>query len=127
MPLVPTVRCRQLAASLAFYTERLGFTRIGGDANPGDPGFEVLEREGHRLFLSSHSGDGAFGQALVVTCADVDREWAALRARGYAPPLHRAAESPVHAGPTDQSWGTREFYVDDPDGNTLRFVAPKRT
>jgi hypothetical protein len=25
--------------------------------------------------------------------------------------------------PTDQSWDTREFYVDDPDGNTLRFKA----
>ena len=24
--------------------------------------------------------------------------------------------------PIDQSWGTREFYVDDPDGNTLRFI-----
>jgi len=28
----------------------------------------------------------------------------------------------VHEGPIDQSWGTREFYVDDPDGNTLRFT-----
>lgn len=30
--------------------------------------------------------------------------------------------SMVHEGPIDQSWGTREFYVDDPDGNTLRFT-----
>jgi hypothetical protein len=28
----------------------------------------------------------------------------------------------VHEGPLDQSWGTREFYVDDPDGNTIRFT-----
>src|SRR5438477_12190220 len=28
----------------------------------------------------------------------------------------------VHEGPIDQSWGTREFYVDDPDSNTLRFT-----
>jgi hypothetical protein len=28
----------------------------------------------------------------------------------------------VHEGPLDQTWGTREFYVDDPDGNTIRFV-----
>lgn len=28
----------------------------------------------------------------------------------------------VHEGPINQSWGTREFYVDDPDGNTLRFT-----
>jgi hypothetical protein len=28
----------------------------------------------------------------------------------------------VHEGPIEQTWGTREFYVDDPDGNTLRFT-----
>ena len=33
---------------------------------------------------------------------------------------------PVHQGPTDQTWGTREFYVDDPDGNTLRFTQHPR-
>jgi hypothetical protein len=29
--------------------------------------------------------------------------------------------SPVHQGPLDQSRGMREFYVNDPNGNTLRF------
>ena len=28
----------------------------------------------------------------------------------------------VHEGPVDQTWNTREFYVEDPDGNTLRFT-----
>lgn len=28
----------------------------------------------------------------------------------------------AHLGPVDQSWGTREFYVTDPSGNTLRIV-----
>lgn len=51
---------------------------------------------------------------------DLDREWRALRQRGLRPPRH--ATSPVHEGPIDQTWGTREFYVDDPDGNTLRFI-----
>jgi uncharacterized glyoxalase superfamily protein PhnB len=124
MPFIPTIRCRQIGPALAFYTELLGFTRLGSVAPPTDPAREVLERDGDRLFLSSHSGDGAFGQALVIACDDADAAWAALRARGYTPPAHRAAESPVHAGPLDQTWGTREFYVDDPDGNTLRFIAP---
>jgi len=30
-------------------------------------------------------------------------------------------DSPVHQGPVDQTWGRRELYVTDPDGNTLRF------
>jgi hypothetical protein len=29
---------------------------------------------------------------------------------------------PVDAGPTDQTWGSREMYVKDEDGNSVRFV-----
>ena len=56
----------------------------------------------------------------MIEVGDVDLEWQALRQRGLLPPDDR--DSPVHQGPLDQTWGTREFYVDDPDGNTLRFV-----
>jgi len=28
----------------------------------------------------------------------------------------------VHQGPVDQTWGAREFYADDPSGNTVRFI-----
>lgn len=33
-------------------------------------------------------------------------------------------DSPVHRGPVNQTWGIREFYVTDADGNTLRFGEP---
>lgn len=39
--------------------------------------------------------------------------------RGLPIPVDGA--SPVHQAPVDQTWGWREFYVTDPDGNTLRF------
>ena len=120
MAIVPTVRCRRMRRALAFYTGVLDFECVGGDEPPDDPSFSVLAREGHRLFLSSHSGDGEFGQAIVVETGDVDALFRALRARGLNPPDR--PESPVHRGPVDQTWGTREFYVDDPDGNTLRFA-----
>jgi hypothetical protein len=42
-----------------------------------------------------------------------------FRERGLATPGNPDAPQMVHEGPIDQSWGTREFYVDDPDGNTL--------
>ena len=48
-----------------------------------------------------------------------DARFAAFRARGHALPPR--PESPVHDGPVDQSWGTREVYIDDPSGNTLVF------
>jgi catechol 2,3-dioxygenase-like lactoylglutathione lyase family enzyme len=109
-----------MKASLAFYTEVLDFECVDGDGNEGDPSFRVLMREGAPLFVSSHAGDGAFGQAVVVSTGDVDALFRKFRGRGLWTPDR--PESPVHEGPLDQTWGTREFYVDDPDGNTLRFA-----
>ncbi len=119
MRLIPVIRCRRMAASLNFYTRVLDFERVEGGEN-GDPSFCVLMREGAQVFLSSYSGDGEFGQAVVVTTDDVDALFRKFVARGLCPAGR--AESPVHEGPLDQTWGTHEFYVDDPDGNTLRFV-----
>lgn len=119
MSLVPTVRCRRIEASIAFYTQRLGFQDLS-EGEMMDPGFRVLRKDANLLFLSSHAGDGAFGQAIAVLVNDVDEIVRTLRARGLKVPGDR--RSPVHEGPVDQTWGTREFYVDDPDGNTVRFI-----
>ena len=120
MAIIPTVRCSSMRKSLEFYTRILGFERIDGDDSPGDPSFAMLARGQDRLILSSHRGDGEYGQAIVVETDDVDAVFRALRERGLRTPGNPA--SPVHEGPIDQSWGSREFYVDDPDGNTLRFT-----
>lgn len=124
MAIIPTLRCRSLRTSLAFYTGVLDFAiASGGDADAwDDPGFVVLARGGDQLTLSSHGGDGAFGVAVIVTTDDVDADVERFRARGLAPAASVLARSPVHRAPVDQTWGTREFYVDDPDGHTLRFV-----
>jgi len=119
MAIVPTIRCGNMRRSLAFYTGILDFERAG-DEKTDDPCFAMLSRAGDRLFLSSFPGDGEFGQAVVVETEDVDAVFRALCARGLRPPDR--PEDPVHRAPVDQTWGTREFYVDDPDGNTLRFT-----
>jgi catechol 2,3-dioxygenase-like lactoylglutathione lyase family enzyme len=120
MSIIPIVRCRDLRRSLAFYTGVLHFACVGSPDDVHDPGVCELTRDGARLLLSSHAGDGAIGQRLVVTVTDVDAHVRLLLARGLRTPGDPA--SPVHEGPVDQTWGTREFYVDDPDGNTVRFV-----
>ena len=122
MAIIPTVRCRNMRASLAFYTEVLDFEHVGGDDTLDDPTFIVIARENDRLFLSSHSGDGTFGQAIAVLVDDIDALFSKFRARGLKTPGNPNAPQAVHEGPLDQTWGTREFYVDDPDGNTLRFT-----
>lgn len=120
MAIIPSVRCRNMRIALAFYTGVLDFDRVDGDDSLDDPSFSILSRNGDRLILSSHSGDGEYGQAIVIETENVDEVVRTLRDRGLRTPGDR--RSPVHEGPLDQSWGTREFYVDDPDGNTLRFV-----
>jgi catechol 2,3-dioxygenase-like lactoylglutathione lyase family enzyme len=108
--------------SLEFYTGVLDFQRVDGDEQLDDPSFSVLSRGGDQLFLSSHRGDGEFGHAIVVTTNDVDALCLKFRGRGLQTPGDPDAPEHVHEGPINQSWGTREFYVDDPDGNTLRLV-----
>jgi catechol 2,3-dioxygenase-like lactoylglutathione lyase family enzyme len=122
MPIIPTVRCSRMKASLAFYTGILDFELTGGDDDQSDPCFKVLARDGGQLFLSSHRGDGEYGQAIAITTDEVDALVRRFRERGLRTPGNPVAPEEVHEGPIDQSWGTREFYVDDPDGNTLRFI-----
>jgi catechol 2,3-dioxygenase-like lactoylglutathione lyase family enzyme len=122
MAIIPTVRCRNMQRSLAFYTGVLDFDRVDGTDDADDPSFSVLSRDGCQLILSSHGGDGEFGQAIAVTTDDVDAVFRAFRERGLHTPGDPDAPVRVHEGPIDQTWGTREFYVDDPDGNTLRFI-----
>ena len=122
MAIIPTVRCTNMSKSLTFYTGVLDCEHVDGDNGPDDPSFSVLARDGDQLFLSSHRGDGEFGQAIVVTTKDVDALFREFRDRGLRTPGNPGAPEKVHEGPLDQSWGTREFYVDDPDGNTLRFT-----
>ena len=122
MAIIPTVRCRNMRTSLAFYTGVLDFEHVEGDESLDDPCFSVLARDGDQLWLSSHGGDGQFGQAIVITTDSVDALFRKFRERGLQTPGNPEAPKAVHEGPIDQSWGTREFYVDDPDGNTLRFT-----
>jgi uncharacterized glyoxalase superfamily protein PhnB len=116
--LVPILRCTRMADALAFHTGVLDFTCASVWPESGDPAYAVLKRGGFELHLSSHAGDGALGQAVAILVADVDAIAARIRARAPA----AKPNSPVHLAPLNQTWGAREFYVDDPDGNTVRFI-----
>ena len=122
MAIIPIVRCRRMDLALAFYTKVLDFVCVETDVDQGDPSVSVLMREGAPLFLSSHKGDGEFGQAVAVSTEVVDEVFRKFRDRGLKTPGNPDAPNAVHEGPIDQSWETREFYVDDPDGNTMRFI-----
>jgi hypothetical protein len=73
-------------------------------ADLADPSFSVLSRDGDRLLLSSHRGDGAFGQAIVITTNNVDELFRTFRERGLRTPGNPDAPEKVHEGPIAQSW-----------------------
>ncbi len=122
MAIIPCVRCSRIAVSIDFYTQVLDFIYVGGDDVKADPSFCVLRRGADLLFLSSHRGDGSFGQVVHITVDDVQTLFRNFRARGLETPGDPGDPKEVHEGPIQQSWGTREFYVQDPDRNTLRFM-----
>jgi uncharacterized glyoxalase superfamily protein PhnB len=71
-----------------------------------------LTRDGVRLHLSSFSKDGILGGVVNLIVDDVDALHAELAAKGGG----------IDTGPMDQAWGTREMYVKDVDGNSIRFI-----
>jgi uncharacterized glyoxalase superfamily protein PhnB len=112
---IPVLHVSSSSVAEEFYCNRLGFHRKFAyrfdEARP-DPCYFGLTRDGVTLHLSSFSGDGVSGGAVFLVVEDVDGLHAELVAKGV----------PIALEPTDQSWGNREMYVDDPDGNSLRFV-----
>lgn len=120
MKIVPVIRCRDMSVSLNFYTTILGFKTEERNA-PANPVVNIY-RNGAWLQLSVLDGDSVYGTAINVIVEDVDTLFEEFVAKGLDT-AHRE-DSPVHTAPVNQTWGTREFYVTDPDGNTLRFVQP---
>jgi len=120
MAIIPWVRCTSMRASIEFYTGILDFERVDGNDDPDECPVVILARDGNQLYLSSD--DGLFGTIVVVTTPSVDDLFLEFRRRGLQTPGDPNAPLLVHEGPINQTWGTREFYVEDPDGNTLRFT-----
>jgi hypothetical protein len=60
--------------------------RSADEGDLADPALVILTRAGDTLFLSSHQGDGVFGQHVVVMVEDVDAPFQKFLARGLVPP-----------------------------------------
>ena len=127
MAIVPQIRCTRFAESVAFYTQILDFEFVDGDdPASADASFCVLARNGDEIFLSTF--DGGDRSVIAIMTADVDADFEKFRTRGLKTPGDPVAPAEeVHQQPSDQTWGTREFYVEDPDGNSLRFTQPRHT
>ena len=122
----PIVYVENLAASLTFYGELLGFAETYRFPAEGTPAFVALALpDGSRLALAAAADGevGAHGQAIrpragrqLELCpytADVARAVASTRERGAS----------VLAKPVAQPWGERMAYVADPDNHPVMICA----
>jgi catechol 2,3-dioxygenase-like lactoylglutathione lyase family enzyme len=120
---VPIIRVTDLRLAMDFYSLKLGFvTDFQYSPGPDGPSYAGLSRDGSQIHLSTSAGDGALGTAVYCYVDDVDALFERFRKAGLKTP--GKPDSPVEEGPVDQTWGMREVYVRDPDGNTLRFGSP---
>ena len=116
---MPLLHVSHAQAAQEFYA-RLGFRieyahgPLVSPASPhADPCYMALSRDEVWIILSSFSGDGVAGGVVNFHLDDVDGLYDEFMGAGI----------PVDVDPVDQTWGTREMYVRDPDRNSLRFVA----
>jgi uncharacterized glyoxalase superfamily protein PhnB len=112
---VPLLHVSNAAAALQFYCDRLGFRlqfQHRPDGVEADPCYMGVSRDAVWMNLSSFSGDGVAGGVVNLMVDDVDKLHQEFVAKGVR----------IDLEPTDQTWGSREMYVKDADGNCLRFI-----
>ncbi|MEE9394445.1 MAG: VOC family protein [Planctomycetota bacterium] len=115
---IPVLHVASSAAAEEFYGGKLGFRKhfsYRADDSKTDPCYMGFRRDEAFLHLSSFPGDGVAGCAVYLVVEDVDAIYREIMAKGLT-----IAQEPV-----DQTWGNRELYVEDADGNSIRFVQEK--
>jgi len=117
--LIPVLIVRDMREAIAFQTDILDFS-LSFATPPEAPFYAVLTRGTDELHMNlSHEQKSCGQSSVIVLCDDVDTLFATFVSRGLLVPTR--ANSPVHEGPLNQTWGTREVYIDDPSGNTMIF------
>ena len=112
------VPVRDVAATLQFYEDVLGFER---KLLAEDGSFGIAERGGAAVEFIATEDAGALKAtatniALTIRVRGLDALYAALK-----PQLDTLPEGRVRP-PFDQPYGVREFHVKDPDGCLLFFA-----
>jgi len=100
----PILRVENMATSLQFYVEALGFQQ----ASWGGDDFTAVSRDQAVIYLCQ-GGQGRGGAWVWIGVEDAEKLHEECKARGVA----------IRLPPTNFSWAL-EMQVEDPDGNVLR-------
>jgi uncharacterized glyoxalase superfamily protein PhnB len=104
----PILAVHDVEVSIAYYMEKLGFTRCWGWEEP--PTFGGVSRDSIEIFFCKDC-QGTPGTWMSIWVDDVDALYEELKSRG----------ADIRQPPTNFPWGVREMNVSDPDGHHLRF------
>ncbi|MDQ3822450.1 MAG: VOC family protein [Actinomycetota bacterium] len=120
----PVVYAADVERSLAFYRDLFGFELVYRWPPDGAPDFAFLRLDPLGIALAAHSApEELLGRSPVA--GSPPRFELCI----YADDVDRAAEDLARGGarilvpPTDQPWGERLLYVEDPDGNPIQVTA----
>lgn len=115
---IPILLVSDMDRAIEFYTRTLIFRVRSETSSPTSPVVELYSGDAE-LLLTRIEGDQVPGINVCFRVDSIDTLFRGLVERGLSAPDDGI--SPVHENPVEQTWGQREFYVTDPDGNTLRF------
>ena len=111
---VPIIAVTDSRRAEAYYCEVLGFRMLSAfrpDPYKSDPCYLCVSRDGVALHLQSFKRERAGHTDAYLWVTDVDELYKEFSAKGAVCQL----------APTNQTWGTRELGIRDPDGNVLVF------
>lgn len=106
---IPVLASLDLAQSIAFYTDRLGFTEVGQAED-----YAIVMRDGAEIhFWLCTEPHIAENTSCYVRVVDTQLLFEEFTGKGLA--LKK---------PEVRAWGMKELYVIDPHGNLLKFGEP---
>ena len=111
-----TVAVSDMARAKAYFSDTLGLTQVGGEADF----FAVFECGGTRLniYPSPYVGSAKSTVATFVV-TDLDAAMAALRQNGVVFEEYDMTDGPTTVNGVAEAGGVRSAWFKDPDGNTF--------
>ena len=109
--LTPMLNVPDVSATVAWYVS-IGFEVLHTFEEDGVPNWALLGRDAAEVMINKRDlpKDSALGANLYVHVDDIEALWADLKDRVT-----------VSEALTDQFYGMRDFWIEDPNGYTLGF------
>ena len=109
--IAPELPVSSLRESIEYYEQKLGF-RLAMQMPGGD--YAIVERDGAAIHLFQDDARRCSPVGIHIFTRDLEALHADLEQRGAI----------VSQGIERKPWGNRDFRVNDPSGNELKFTEP---